>query len=68
METPVSSLKVWLYVVGPLKGLRTTGGVVWSKSIPEGLVERAELQHMFCCLTASIARALLCMGNGEFRV
>ena len=38
-------------------------GVVWLDSFPERLIERAGLQQIFSCLTASTARALLCMAS-----
>ena len=38
------------------------GSVVWLESLSEWLVDRAGLQQMFCCLTASTVRALLCNG------
>ena len=44
------------------------GSVVWPDSLPEWLVGGAGLQWMFCCLTASTARALLCMANAEFGI
>ena len=44
------------------------GSVVWPDSLSEWLVGGAELQQMFCCLTASTARALLCMANAEFGI
>ena len=42
------------------------GRVVWPDSLSEWLVDGAGLQQMFCCLTASTARALLCVANAEF--
>ena len=39
--------------------------MVWPDSISEWLVNRPGLQQMFCCLTASTARALLCMADAE---
>ena len=48
--------------------LTSYGAVVCSDSLSELLVEGTGLQTMFCCLTASIARALLCVVNAEFRV
>ena len=42
--------------------------MVWPDSLSEQLIEWAGLQQMFCCLTASTARALLCMADVEFRI
>ena len=42
--------------------------VVWPDSLSEWLVDGAGLQQMFYCLTASTARALLCMADVEFRI
>ena len=44
------------------------GSVVWPDSLSEWLVDGAGLQQMFCCLTASTARALLRMANAEFGI
>ena len=44
------------------------GSAVWPDSLSEWLVDGAELQQMFCCLTASTARALLCIANAEFGI
>ena len=44
------------------------GSVVWPDSRSEWLVDRAGLQWTFCCLTASTARALLCMADEEFGI
>ena len=44
------------------------GSVIWPDSLSEWLIEGAGLQQMFCCLTASTARALLCMAIAEFRI
>ena len=44
------------------------GSVVWPDSLSEWLVDRAGLQQMFCCLTASTTRALFSMANAEFGV
>ena len=44
------------------------GSVVWPDSLSEWLVDGAGLQQMFCCLTASTARALLCMASAEFGI
>ena len=40
--------------------------VVWPDSLSEWLVDGAGLQQKFCCLTASNARALLCVADAEF--
>ena len=37
--------------------------MVWPDSLSEWLVDGAGLQQMFCCLTASTARAMLCMAD-----
>ena len=42
--------------------------MVWTVSLSEWLVDGAGLQQMFCCLTASTARALLCMADAEFGI
>ena len=39
--------------------------MVWPDSLPKSLVEGAGLQQVFCCLTATAARALLCEDNAE---
>ena len=44
------------------------GSVVWPDSLSEWLIKGAGLQQMFCCLTASTARALPCMADAEFRI
>ena len=44
------------------------GSVVWPDFLSEWLVDGAGLQQMFYCLTASTARALLCMANAEFGI
>ena len=44
------------------------GSVIWPDSLSEWLVDGAGLQQMFFCLTASTARALLCMVNVEFGI
>ena len=44
------------------------GSVVWPDSLSEWLVDGAGLQHMFCSLTASTARALLCMADALMMV
>ena len=44
------------------------GSVVWPDSLSEQLLEGAGLQQIFCCLTTSTARALLCMAGAEFRI
>ena len=41
------------------------GSVVWPDSLSEWLVDGVGLQQMLCCLTASTARALLCMAYAE---
>ena len=42
--------------------------VVWPDSLSEWLVDGSGLQQMLCCLTASTARALLCVANEEFGI
>ena len=42
--------------------------MVWPDSLSGWLVDGAGLQQMFCCLTASTTRALLCMNDGEFGI
>ena len=44
------------------------GSVVWPDSLSEWLVDGAGLQQMFCCLSTSTARALLCMVDVEFGI
>ena len=44
------------------------GSVVWPDSLSEWLVGGAGLQQIFCCLTASTARALLCIAYVEFGI
>ena len=57
-------------VAGPLTTVELAGygSVLWPDSISEWLVDGAGLQQMFCCLTASTARALLCMADVEFGI
>ena len=43
------------------------GSVVWPDSLSEWLVDGTGLQRI-CCLTASTARALLCIANAEFGI
>ena len=49
-------------------GLAGYGSGVWPDFLSEWFVDGAGLQHMFFCLTASTARALLCMANAEFGI
>ena len=42
--------------------------MVWPDSLSEQLIDGAELQQMFCCLTASSARVMLCMADIVFRI
>ena len=42
--------------------------MIWPESLLEELIEGAGLQHMFCSLTASTTRALLCMADTEFKL
>ena len=44
------------------------GSVVWPDSLSEWLRDGAGLQQMFCCLTASTTRALLCVADVEFGI
>ena len=44
------------------------GSRVWPDSLSEWLVDGAGLQQVFCCLTASTARALLFMADAEFEI
>ena len=44
------------------------GSVVWPDSHFGQLIEGAGLQQMFCFLTASTTRALLCVAKVEFRI
>ena len=59
---------MWQYVVGPQATIELAGyeSVIWPDPLYEWLIDGAGLQQMFCCLTASTARALLCMGDVEF--
>ena len=40
--------------------------MVWPDPLSEWLIDGAGLQQMFCCVTASTARALLCMASAGF--
>ena len=70
MKTPVSSMKVAVTSQVPQATVELAGfdSVVWPDSLSEQLVERAGLQQTFSCLTASTAKALLCMADAEFRI
>ena len=48
--------------------LQGHGSVIWPDSLSEWLVDGAGLQQMLCCLTASTARALLCIASAEFGI
>ena len=60
----------WQYIVGSpgyhrAHGLRECGLARFPFWVA---LEGAGLQQLFCCLTASTARVLLSMANGEFRI
>ena len=59
----------WQCIAGPSDYRRACGLLEcgWPDSLAEWLVDGAGLQ-MFCCLTASAARALFCIANAEFEI
>ena len=57
-----------LYVPQATVELAGYGIVVWPDSLCKWLIDGAGLQTIFCCLTASTARALLCIADGEFGI
>ena len=42
--------------------------MIWPDSLSDWVVEGSGLQLMFCCLTTSTARAMLCVADVEFRI